>query len=195
MGFLSVLSCAHQWISSRLQPGDLAIDATVGTGADTLFLAQKVGKRGQVIGFDIQSEALTLAQARIRKQEEDSAKLGSISLLQLSHDRMAEAVPESWQSAVGAVMFNLGYLPSEGADASIITQTNSTLAALEAALGLLKPRGIITVVLYPGHEGGSQEAEAVLEWASALPVEQAQVVMYRQLQREASPFLIGIEKK
>lgn len=126
MGFLSVLSCAQQWISFRLQPGDLAIDATVGTGADTLFLAQKVGKRGQVIGFDIQSEALTLAQARIRKQE-DSTQLGSISLLQLSHDRMAEAVPDTWQGNVGAVMFNLGYLPSEGADSTIITKTDSTL--------------------------------------------------------------------
>ncbi|MCF7755699.1 methyltransferase domain-containing protein [Paenibacillus xylanexedens] len=194
MGFLSVLSCAHQWIASRLQPGDLAIDATVGTGADTLFLAQQVGRRGQVIGFDIQSEALTLAQARIRKQT-DEAKLGSISMLQLSHDLMAEAVPESWLGAVGAVMFNLGYLPSESADSSIITETDSTIAALEAALALLRPRGIITVVLYPGHDGGAQEASAVLEWSSALPVEQAQVVMYRQLQRETSPFLIGIEKK
>ncbi|MEK3707209.1 class I SAM-dependent methyltransferase [Paenibacillus sp. FSL R7-0198] len=194
MGFLSVLSCAHQWIASRLQPGDLAIDATVGTGADTLFLAQQVGRRGQVIGFDIQSEALTLAQARIRKQN-DEAKLGSISMLQLSHARMAEAVPESWPGAVGAVMFNLGYLPSESADSSIITETDSTIAALEAALALLRPRGIITVVLYPGHNGGAQEAAAVLEWSSALPVEQAQVVMYRQLQRETSPFLIGIEKK
>jgi len=194
MGFLSVLSCAHQWIASRLQPGDLAIDATVGTGADTLFLAQKVGRRGQVIGFDIQSEALTLAQARIRKQD-DEANLGSISMLQLSHERMAEAVPESWVGEVGAVMFNLGYLPSESADSSIITETDSTIAALEAALALLRPRGIITVVLYPGHDGGAQEAEAVLEWSSALPVEQAQVVMYRQLQRETSPFLIGIEKK
>ncbi|MDN8592530.1 16S rRNA (cytosine(1402)-N(4))-methyltransferase [Chryseobacterium mucoviscidosis] len=194
MGFLSVLSCAHQWISSRLQPGELAIDATVGTGADTLFLAQKVGKRGQVIGFDIQSEALTLAQGRIRKQE-DSTQLGSISLLQLSHDRMAEAVPDTWQGNVGAVIFNLGYLPSEGADSTIITKTDSTIAALQSALELLRPRGIITVVLYPGHDGGSEEADAVMEWSSALPVEQAQVVIYRQLQRKASPFLIGIEKK
>ncbi|WP_337035290.1 class I SAM-dependent methyltransferase [Paenibacillus illinoisensis] len=194
MGFLSVLSCAHQWVSSRLQPGDFAIDATVGTGADTLFLAQQVGKRGQVIGFDIQNEALTLAQARIRKQE-DGSKLGSISLMELSHDRMAEAVPEQWQGQVGAVMFNLGYLPAEGADASVITQTDSTIGALTAALDLLRPRGIITAVLYPGHEGGAQEADAVLAWGSALPVDQAQVVMYRQLQRAASPFLIGIEKK
>lgn len=194
LGFLSVLSCAHQWISSRLQPGDLAIDATVGTGADTLFLAQQVGHRGQVIGFDIQHEALALAQARIRKHAEDS-KLGSISLLELSHARMAESVPDTWAGQTGAVMFNLGYLPAEGADASIITETSSTIAALEASLSLLRARGIITVVLYPGHDGGGQEAEAVTAWAAALPVEQAQVVIYRQLQRTTSPYLIGIEKK
>ncbi|MGO4530584.1 class I SAM-dependent methyltransferase [Paenibacillus sp. 2TAF8] len=194
MGFLSVLSCAHQWIGSRLQPGDFAIDATVGTGADTLFLAQQVGHRGQVIGFDIQSEALTLAQARIRKHS-DSGKLGSISMLELSHARMAEVIPSGWVGKVGAVMFNLGYLPTEGANTSIITETTSTIAALEAATTLLRPRGIITVVLYPGHDGGAQEAEAVSTWASALPVEQAQVVMYRQMQRETSPYLIGIEKK
>lgn len=194
MGFLSVLSCAHQWIASRLQPGDFAIDATVGTGADTLFLAQQVGARGQVIGFDIQSEALTLAQARIRKQSE-GGKLGSISMLELSHARMAEAVPDVWVGRVGAIMFNLGYLPAEGADASIITETTSTIAALEAALTLLRPRGIITAVLYPGHEGGAQEAEAVSAWASGLPVEKAQVVLYRQMRRDNSPYLIGIEKK
>ncbi|MNH44964.1 putative rRNA methylase [compost metagenome] len=50
-------------------------------------------------------------------------------------------------------------------------------------------------MLYPGHEGGDQEADAVSTWATALPVEQAQVVMYRQLQRKTSPYLIGIEKK
>ncbi|KAA8785316.1 methyltransferase domain-containing protein [Paenibacillus amylolyticus] len=194
MGFLSVLSCAHQWIASRLQPGDFAIDATVGTGADTLFLAKQVGQRGQVIGFDIQNEALTLAQARIRKHAE-SSKLGSISLMELSHARMAEAVPDGWIGKVGAIMFNLGYLPAEGADASIITETTSTITALDAATMLLRPRGIITVVLYPGHDGGAQEAKAVSTWAAALPVEQAQVVMYRQLQRQTSPYLIGIEKK
>ncbi|MGQ8871284.1 class I SAM-dependent methyltransferase [Paenibacillus sp. TSA_86.1] len=194
MGFLSVLSCAHQWVGSRLQPGDCAVDATVGTGADTLFLAQQVGPRGHVIGFDIQSEALTLAQSRIRKHSEGS-KLGSISMLELSHARMAEAVPDVWIGRVGAVMFNLGYLPAEGANTSVITETASTITALEAATTLLRPRGIITVVLYPGHDGGAQEAEAVSTWAAALPVEQAQVVMYRQMQRETSPYLIGIEKK
>ncbi|GJM70737.1 hypothetical protein HMSSN036_29530 [Paenibacillus macerans] len=37
MGFLSVLSMAHKLAGERLQPGDAAVDATAGTGADTLF--------------------------------------------------------------------------------------------------------------------------------------------------------------
>ncbi len=53
MGFMSVLSFAHKLISERLTLGDRAIDATVGTGADTLFLAKATGARGEVYGFDI----------------------------------------------------------------------------------------------------------------------------------------------
>lgn len=61
MGFLSVLSFAHKLIAERLPPGGRAIDATVGTGADTLFLAKAAGPRGGVYGFDIQPQALALA--------------------------------------------------------------------------------------------------------------------------------------
>lgn len=60
MGFLSVLSFAHKLTAERLSTGGLAIDATVGTGADTLFLAKAAGPRGGVYGFDIQPQALAL---------------------------------------------------------------------------------------------------------------------------------------
>lgn len=66
MGFMSVLSFAHKLISERLTLGDRAIDATVGTGADTLFLAKTTGARGEVYGFDIQAAALNLAEERLR---------------------------------------------------------------------------------------------------------------------------------
>lgn len=46
MGFLSVLSFAHKLTAERLAAGGRAIDATVGTGADTLFLAKAAGPRG-----------------------------------------------------------------------------------------------------------------------------------------------------
>lgn len=193
MGFLSVLSYAHQLVAARVQPGDTTIDATVGTGADTLFLAKAAGRRGRVYGFDIQQEALQLARRRL--DEDESPSLAEVSLLLQGHEQMRKAVPDKLHGKVAAVMFNLGYLPSEGADPSVITHTDSTLAALDTALYLLRPRGILTAVLYPGHAGGGEEAEAVLKWASALPVSSGQSIIYRQLQRAASPYVVAVDKK
>ncbi|MGM1019548.1 MAG: class I SAM-dependent methyltransferase [Bacillota bacterium] len=193
MGFLSVLSYAHQLVAARIQPGDTAIDATVGTGADTLFLAKAAGRRGRVYGFDIQQEALQLARRRL--DDDESPSLAEVSLLLQGHEQMREAVPDKLHGKVAAVMFNLGYLPSEGADPSVITHTDSTLTALDAAMYLLRPRGILTAVLYPGHAGGGEEAEAVLQWASVLPVSSGQSIIYRQLQRAASPYVVAVEKK
>ncbi|KAF6564636.1 methyltransferase domain-containing protein [Paenibacillus sp. EKM202P] len=193
MGFLSVLSYAHQLVAARVQPGDTAVDATVGTGADTLFLAKAAGKRGRVYGFDIQQAALDYARRRL--EEDTSPSLAEVSLLLQGHEHMREAVPDLLHGKVAAAMFNLGYLPSEGADPTVITHTDSTLVALEAALQLLRPRGILTAVLYPGHAGGREEAEAVLHWASSLPVSSGQSIIYRQLQRDASPYVVAVEKK
>lgn len=195
MGFMSVLSFAHKIISERLTLGDRAIDATVGTGADTLFLAKITGIRGEVYGFDIQAAALKLAEDRLRLAREEAPPLAAVTLLERSHAEMAKAVPASWPGTVGAVMFNLGYLPSVDADKNIITQPGSSIAALEASLQLLRPGGIITAVLYPGHAGGDTEATAVESWAAAVPQMVAQSIVYRQLQRTDSPYIIALEKK
>ncbi|MNS18586.1 putative rRNA methylase [compost metagenome] len=193
MGFQSVLSMAHQLTGARLQPGDAAIDSTAGTGADTLFLALACGRKGQIFSFDVQAEALGLTEQRLAK--EDQVKMAQVTLLHRSHADMKEAVPAKFHGRIGAVMFNLGYLPAEGADPSLITEPASTIAALEAAMELLRPRGIITAVLYPGHPGGGDEATAVQEWASSLPQAAGQSLIYRQLQKAAAPYLIAIEKK
>lgn len=196
MGFLSVLSFAHKLTAERLSPGGRAIDATLGTGADTLFLARAAGPRGGVYGFDIQPQALALAGERLRlAREEALAALAPVTLLQQSHAAMAEAVPPTWRGTVSAVMFNLGYLPAGDADKTIITEPASTLAALEAALALLRPGGIITAVLYPGHEGGGSEAAAVEAWAAGLAQHDAQTIVYRQLQRESAPYVVAVEKR
>ncbi|MMZ60625.1 hypothetical protein D1872_227320 [compost metagenome] len=204
MGFPSVLSFAHKLISERLQPGDIAIDATAGTGADTLFLAKTCGRRGHVYAFDIQSKALELTKARIDKEKAKHIKdqperltvhMAHVTLLERSHSEMEEILPPELKGKIGAIMFNLGYLPSEEADHSLITQTDSTLAALQSAITLLRPRGIITAVLYPGHSGGDAEASAVEEWAAVLPPSLGQALLYRQLQKPEAPYLIAIEKK
>lgn len=193
MGFLSVLSFAHKLVSERLRAGEAALDATAGTGADTLFLARCVGPKGKVFAFDIQDEALELTRRRLAK--EPPASLGEVSLHLESHARMNDCVPELLHGRIGAVMFNLGYLPADTADKQIMTEPESTIAALESSLQLLRPGGIITTVLYTGHRGGDTEAAAVEAWAASLPWSTAQTIVYRGLQRPDAPYLIALERK
>ncbi|WP_054957589.1 tRNA (mnm(5)s(2)U34)-methyltransferase [Paenibacillus dakarensis] len=193
MGFLSVLSFAHKLAAERLKSSGIAVDATAGTGADTLILAKAAGPRGRVFAFDIQQEALELTRRRLMK--EPSERLAEVSLFQDSHSNMQAHIPAEYHGKISVIMFNLGYLPSEQADKKIITSSDSTLPALEASLKLLSPGGIVTIVVYPGHEGGGQEAAAVEAWASALPQRTAQAIVYRGLQRPNAPFLIALERK
>ena len=197
MGFPSVLGMAKTWVSQRLSPGDAAIDATAGTGVDTLFLAESVGPRGAVYAYDIQPLALARTAARLdaRFAGEAAADKPEIALFAQSHAEMREFIPETWHGRVSAIMFNLGYLPDPDADQRIITNQASTLAALEAGLALLRPGGIMTVVVYPGHPGGAEEADAVTTWASAQPSARCQCVYYRMTQKPAAPFLIALETR
>jgi len=191
MGFVSVLGYAQQLVKERVQTGDQTIDATIGNGNDTLCLAELVGPRGLVYGFDVQKTAIENTRERFAKA---SRVIDHVRLILDSHANMATYIPEDKHGQIAAIMFNLGYLP--GADESVITHTNSTLVALDAALALLRPRGIITVVLYPGHDGGDAEASAVQQWAESLPPELYQVLMYRFANKhERAPYLLAIEKR
>ncbi len=82
--------------------------------------------------------------------------------LEASHAEMRSHLPATCRGRIAVIMFNLGYLP--GADQSCITTTASTLIALDAAMDYLALDGVLTVVVYPGHPGGREEATAVREW-------------------------------
>jgi hypothetical protein len=82
-------------------------------------------------------------------------------------------------------MFNLGYLP--GSDKTRITMADTTLLALASALDWLAPRGIMTVVVYPGHPGGDEEAEAVRFFASQRPAREVEVQHIRPANRSQHP--------
>lgn len=181
--FSRPLYCAHEWVRRIVRAGDAVIDATAGNGYDSFFLANLVGSEGRVDVFDIQPQALESTRQRL---EEGGCMDGRARLHLMSHARMAEATPES----VRAVMFNLGYLP--GGDKSVISQTGETLKALEVSLGLLSAGGIVTVVCYPGHEGGDEEAREVERFFSALPSGEWTVSEVKSLNgNPKSPFLIA----
>ncbi len=181
----SILSFSKQLIQQAVHPGDTALDATVGNGHDTLFLAEKVGSSGRVYAFDIQPEAIHNARRRL-----ESARLQErVTLFTESHHRMAELLPEDVQGRIRGAMFNLGYLP--GDDHQFTTQTTETIAALSAAAHALKPGGILSVVCYPGHEAGAQEAREVEAWITVLTSEGWRVAKYGMLGTLLpAPFLI-----
>jgi tRNA A58 N-methylase Trm61 len=177
---------AHEWLRRVIQPGDRVVDATLGNGHDALFLARCVGEKGKVFGFDIQEQALHCATQNLRSHgiSDDVYEWHLVS-----HARLRELVTVP----VKAVMFNLGYLP--GADHSLITAAEETLAALSVASELIVPGGMLTVVCYPGHEGGDLETQAVTQWANAQG-EHWHVVHYqKRATQQSAPELIAMQKK
>uniref|UniRef100_A0A831UAF5 Methyltransferase domain-containing protein n=1 Tax=Geobacter metallireducens TaxID=28232 RepID=A0A831UAF5_GEOME len=184
-GLSGAVQLAHFFLRERLRPGDRAVDATCGNGHDTLLLAQLVGAEGRVWAFDIQEEALTATEERLA----DAGCRERVTLVRGGHERLAEAVAEP----VRGVVFNLGFLP--GAPRETTTAPETTLAALEQAAALLLPGGIITVAVYTGHPGGTEEARAVETWAAALAPGRFNVWRCRQGNRsEAAPYLIVVER-
>ena len=158
MNSAPVIAAAHRCVAAALRPGDRAVDATAGNGHDTVFLAERVGPRGQVLAVDNQEAAV--ASTRRRLQAAGIAE--RVTLCCTGHQRLADSAPGDWTGTVRGILFNLGFLP--GGDKSRITRPATTLEALETALFLLAPGGRLAVVAYPGHPGGAAEAVAVAAW-------------------------------
>jgi SAM-dependent methyltransferase len=141
------------------------VDATVGNGHDTLFLARQVGRGGRVYGFDIQQAALDAATVRLHEAQAEA----QVRLFKAGHEGMADLLPPEARGRIKAVLFNLGYLP--GSDKQTVTQPDTTIVALEGILQWLAPDGVVSVLAYTGHPGGREEAECVKAWAAKLPQE------------------------
>ena len=151
---------AADYMMRMIRPGDAVVDATMGNGKDTLFLCELVGEGGHVYAFDVQAEAVE----RTRERVNEAGFTDRTTLLLAGHETMKEHVP----AGVQAVMFNLGWLP--GAQHIVTTQTETTLKAVSAALDLIVPGGIVTVCVYPGHDEGTRELEALKAYVSGLSV-------------------------
>ena len=151
---------ALQAAAAQLRPGDLAVDATVGNGHDTLALARAVSPGGRVAGFDIQPAALGRAARRLQ----ENGLADTVDLHACGHEDMATRLPRSWRGQVRMIMFNLGYLPAS--DSPIVTGADTTRTALDAALTLLADDGLISVLLYRNHPGADAETLAVTSWLS-----------------------------
>lgn len=184
--FRSARFWAATLIEPAMYPGARAIDATMGNGWDTCWLCSLAGEAGHVYAFDVQAEAV----ARTKERLEAAGLAARATLFCAGHERMAELVDEP----MDVVMFNLGWLP--GAAHGVTTRTETTLAAVEAALKLLKPDGLLTVCAYPGHEEGARELEALKAWAARLDPQRFDAMMKGYLnQPNHPPQLLAVRKK
>lgn len=176
---------AADYMIRTVQPGDSVVDATMGNGKDTLFLCGLVGETGHVYAFDVQEEAVRRTQERVG----EAGFAARTTLLLAGHETMARHVPQG----VKAVMFNLGWLP--GAQHIVTTKTDTTLEAVRAAVELIGRGGIVTVCIYPGHEEGTRELHALLDYAKGLSVRTYNVLHHHFLNAaEGTPELILIQK-
>ena len=118
---------------------DIAIDATVGNGYDTLFLAEHFNK---VIGIDIQPLA-------IKRSKEKTKDLSNVQLYLDDFNNI-----KNYKYA-NTIIFNLGFLP--GSNRKIKTQDYTSNIAVLNAYKILD--GIMLVACYIQHDGGYEEYE------------------------------------
>ncbi|WFD12145.1 class I SAM-dependent methyltransferase [Tepidibacter hydrothermalis] len=169
-----------------IKEGCVVIDATVGNGYDTQYLAEKVGNTGKVYGFDIQKEAIENTKKRLEKEK----LFNNVTLILDGHENMDKYINEK----VDSIFFNLGYLPK--LDHNIKTKADTTIAALKKSLDLLKKNGILSICIYLGHDGGVEEKEAIEDLLFNLEQKNFDVLKCSfKNQKNNPPQLILVEKK
>ncbi|WHY85056.1 class I SAM-dependent methyltransferase [Neobacillus novalis] len=185
-----ILPFAKNLLEKAVQPGDVVVDATVGNGHDTVFLAGLVGDNGKVYGFDVQKEAIVATKERLAAHGLSER----VTIFHEGHEQLSAKIPTSDQRKITGAIFNLGYLP--GSDKSIVTQPDTTIAAIEQLLELMAPEGIIVLVIYHGHEQGTVERDILLQFCQQLDQKKAHVLQYQFInQQNNPPFIVALEKR
>ncbi|MDF9867763.1 endonuclease IV [Bacilli bacterium PM5-3] len=175
---IGVLEYSKIMIDRYQDEKGIAVDMTLGKGNDSAYLAKLFAK---VYSFDIQDEAISLCQKRFTNQE-------NISIINDSHENFDDYVTDE----ISLFIYNLGYLP--GFSKEVTTKSSSTIKSLQKALTNLKRKGVIIIVVYPGHYEGLQEAKALESFIAQIQQEFFTVSKYTVLGKDA-PYVVCINKK
>ena len=176
------LNFAHNSWEKCVHPGDTVIDATVGNGHDTFFLAQLLKGQGRLIGYDIQPQALEQTQKRLTGLPAPWQDIVALRLQ--SHTHVSE-------TGIKLIVYNLGYLP--GGDKAITTQRESTIQSIQSALHCLSAEGAISITCYPGHAEGALEQEAIIDFLKTLPSDRWNICHHIWINRPRSPTWIWLQ--
>ena len=181
----NILSHAKRLLDISIKENGVYADFTMGKGNDTLYI-KKACPSGAIYAFDIQKEAVETTKKRL---EAENCLDEKVHLIHDSHANFKKYIHEKLDGAI----FNLGYLP--GGDKSKTTMAESTLLCLGDALEMLEPGGAIVVCVYPGHEEGAREGEAVLELAKNLDRKKFDCLYHRLVNIPDAPYIIAFQKK
>ena len=182
---VDLIELHKHFILQHLREGDVAVDFTMGNGNDTLFLSKAVGERGRVYAFDIQEEALNATRERLLAENAPE----NYTLICASHHRVREFVKEP----IKAGMFNLGYLPRSNRK-SVTTMRETTMPAVEAAINMLLPDGVLIIAIYPGHEEGALEGDMLREYFKTTSRFKICPSEFHILNSPTSPYFFLVEK-
>ena len=177
---------AHQKILRYCPHPKIAVDATIGNGYDTLFLQKILSPEGKLWGFDIQTQAIAVTHQKLSIDPR-------IYLIKDSHAKLSYYL-EDYQGKVDLIIYNLGYLPHS--DKRVTTLKKSTLDSIIQAIGLLRKGGVISILAYPGHPQGKEEAEAIKEFINTQKIETVDFSYYPEIPiTQEAPFLcLGIKQ-
>lgn len=134
--------------------------------------------------MDIQEQALEKTRQAISAI--DPALLDRTLIVNRNHRTFPEMLAPN---SVSLVVYNLGYLP--GSDKSIVTNKENTIISIRAALSLLKPRGLLSVLCYRMHcDEAMLEASAVEDELRTLPPERWRTFSHTPLNWPRAPLLV-----
>jgi 16S rRNA C1402 N4-methylase RsmH len=184
-----ILPFTKQLLLTAVQAGDTVVDATIGNGHDTVFLAKLVGNNGHVFGFDIQETAVLNTADRLKYEQLEKR----VTIVHRGHEHIKTTVPAHLHGKISGAIFNLGYLP--GGDKTIVTVPDTTISAIEQLLEIMKPEGIIVIVIYHGHEEGQVERDVLMNYVTKIDPCVAHVLEYKFINKlNNPPYIVAIEK-
>jgi tRNA A58 N-methylase Trm61 len=185
-----ILPYAKKLLEMTITSGDVVVDATLGNGHDTLFMANLVGKNGTVYGFDVQEDAIRTSIGRLSEH----GLTDRVTIFHNGHEHLSKLIPAEHHGKVKAAIFNLGYLP--GSDKSVVTKPETTISAIEQLLEIMVPEGLIILVIYHGHAEGAVERDTLLTYCQNIDQKKAHALQYRFInQQNNPPFIVAIEKR
>ena len=170
----SLIQISHAVWRNYCAEGDIVVDATMGSGKDTVFLASLIGPKGLVIAVDKQEDAVKKTASLLDVMDYSSrAKLICKDHGSLDEILTANLTLTQLSMGISCAVFNLGYQPGGGKQ--FATKDQSTIAALNAVWPNIRHGGLLSVHVYSGHEGSIEEVEAVANWMKVMDWSDAQI--------------------